>query len=942
MNLSSIDRHDEFMMCYPNWEELPVKPVVTEKIFAIVIRDKKGYADAFINALKERKISENVIGIDFPLTENANKVFVECYRAIKAKRTEDGILALYNFSLLDIEGYTATETYDELLHKYKDHYTQCLEAVQAFVRTTDEMKFKKTVAFVTMGCSDINAPDGNFNPIGAIMVGVLKNANHEFLDMHGCFFDLEIGTSIEDASNYCVDEILGGVNRYDMPFNIAYRNGKRMTPSYVYDKTHQRIQRDNEITGNLLITGGLGDISIDVMEYLFGLDHCKLEHIFLVGRSSKTSAKVNDKLARLDKSMKANGKNIDIQYYSCDVSDEASLAEVFNDIRQRQGLQINGILHTAGTNSDASFINQSYEKLLEIAPAKVHGTHNIIKLTDAFKDEIKYIVMFSSLSALAGFAGQTNYTAVNLFIDNMAKYCRNHGRDNVMSIRLAIWENAGNFDQLFKTNMSLTNIAGGKLMETLFTALDKFSDRVYTIYPEKNFDTCDEAIYHDYAFKATFRPKNRPRQDLTMITRESLNKTAFVFNAPQTTDTETIHEILKKEVRRMLMYNENDELDELQPLSELGLDSIMMMEFRQIIKAVTNITVPLSVITLPNLTLHDMIEFLEKKSQGKTMDNSKEEADKQPSSIASRKEALKAKRAERIAKMAAKSKSNANSTHNSMEDLDNMNNYGDWFVRLDMNKSTKNTFLLFPAAGSSINMYGNWSKYLEHTTLLGVSYPGHLVRLEEKPIEDMNVLVDTIYKEIVKNVKNGNIPKDQPLYLFGHSLGALVAYEVAMMIQNEGKKGNSDLPKITALIASGSPAPIFPRPVAIRYENDKPVHFTDLVPEQYPEELTRLGGANSESLQSKQFQKLIPSIAADFILTDNYKRFTEKDHQFEIPIYDIGGNSDHIAPKDSRINWDIEVADGYPLKRMNFEGGHWFIQENLEAVIDYLKKELNI
>jgi len=915
-DISKLSGNREFRLSFTEWEELPVKRVVNENVHVIVLKDKKGYADAFIKAFKDRNIPGYIVGVDLPLSEEPNAAFAHIYPTIKAKRTAEGVLALYNFSLLDAEEYNGKETAEELVAKYKDLYTQCIEYTKAFIRTSDEMKFKKDIQFVTMGASKINTAESSVGPIVSVARGILKNLNHEMLDLHGCLFDLEVGTSVDVAANYCLDELLGGVDRYDMPVNVSYRNGKRMTPVLTAsDNSYERCERE-ELVGNILITGGLGDVSMDVVNSLLADKDSKLEHIFLLGRSSKTNSRVIEKLARIEKVRKDHDKNIQIEYYSCDISDESSLAEVFNDIRKRQGLQITGIFHTAGVNSDANFLSQSYEKLVEIAPSKIIGTHNIMKLSEEFKDELKFVVFVSSLSAVSGNGGQTNYTAANMFIDALARYYNDHGRTNVIAIELGGWKGAGSSDQLVNDFMVITSEAGFNMFKIVFTANSRLNDRVYTVIPERSYDKCDEYYFHDYLY-IKYRPRDRPRQDLTTITREGAYDQGELDAKKKSVTKDNIPEILKEEVRRMLMYNENDELDIFQPLSELGIDSIMMMELRQIIKAVTNITVPLSIITTPNLTLSKIFEYLKGKMNGNSGNEKSQEKseinEKPKTSVAAKREALRAKKAQRKAAAAA-------------IDFDNLNDYGDWIVRLDTNKDTTNSFFLIPAAGSSINMYNSWSKYMNKSALFAISYPGHLARIDETPIDDFKVLVKSIGEEILNNIKNGKISKDKPIYFFGHSLGALVSYETVLYLQNERKKGNPNAPVVTALVVSASPSPVFPRPITIKHdENGNPVHFTDLAPEELPAFLTNLGGANKDSMSNnKQFQKLIPSIVADFKLTDEYRRFTDKDHQLECALYDIGGISDPIISVASRSRWDLENAEGYPIVRIEFEGDHWF------------------
>lgn len=962
---------DGFIVHTIEWEERPAVPVLNEKAYMIVVRDHQGYAEAFEKQLKAKNVSDNVILIDMPKEGSAIPNLVNSLKAIKAKRTNKGVLALYNFSALDHEFYyDDNDTNEQMEQKIKTCYMGNLELMQAFIKTTDGYAMNRTICFVTMGASTLNntkvVVDKCTSVYDSLCLAVAKSVHSEFLDTHTSILDLELGTSAEDAASYCTDEILGGTNRYDMPFNIAYKDGKRMTCTMAITNRYDRYE-DRELAGNILITGGLGGISMDTVKYIMKTQGDKIDNIFLLGRKEEDSPVVKDKLGSLIKYKEENGKEnckTNIVYYSCDISDKKSLASVFDDIRKAKGLKINGIFHTAGTNNDAFFLNQSYEKLETILPGKVYGAHNLLTLTEEFNDEIDFILLLSSLSASTGLAGQANYVAANRFMDALASYERYKGRKNILSCDLAGWQNAGGSKALDdkEYHMSLSVNAGTALLQQLFTKIEIFEQPIVICTPICKRNTMRESIVHDYFFKL-HRPNNRKRSDLSLI----MNAEFTTERADKIKSTnQDIADILKSEVKRMLMYNESDEFDAMQPLSELGIDSIMMMEVRQIIRAASDINVPLSIITAQNVNLQKLINYVKsevnKKSNGESNDSEDEDnaqnsssldGNDSSSSLSKRAEQpekkkkvssiLEARKALRMKKKAAAAAATAASDETI--DMEMIDKYGEWFVRMDSNKETKNTLFLFPAAASSVYMYRDWSKYLKNSTLLGVSLPGHLVRLDEEPIDDISVLVKFIGGEIIRLCKEKQISRTNPIYFCGHSFGALLAYETILYLQQLSDNGEKDIPVVKAFICSGSPSPTFPRPVPIRYKEDgTPLFFTSFKMEEYPEVLGLLGGANKESMErnSSEFKKLLPSIRADFVMTDAYKRSTKEDHKLQCDLYIIGGTEDKVAPESSLKDWCNEYAPNSKFVELMFEGGHWFIQENVEKIANQLSKELDL
>ena len=94
-------------------------------------------------------------------------------------------------------------------------------------------------------------------------------------------------------------------------------------------------------------------------------------------------------------------------------------------------------------------------------------------------------------------------------------------------------------------------------------------------------------------------------------------------------------------------------------------------------------------------------------------------------------------------------------------------------------------------------MFRSWQNKLgDEISVCPAHYPGHEERILEEPVWDMNVLVTSIYEEI----HNRDMDK-QPFFLFGHSLGSRVAYELALRFEEAGEEN------LLGIIVSAGRAP---------------------------------------------------------------------------------------------------------------------------------------
>lgn len=157
---------------------------------------------------------------------------------------------------------------------------------------------------------------------------------------------------------------------------------------------------------------------------------------------------------------------------------------------------------------------------------------------------------------------------------------------------------------------------------------------------------------------------------------------------------------------------------------------------------------------------------------------------------------------------------------------------------------------------------------------------------------------------------------------FGHSLGALIAFEVCRGFRRIG----TALPD--RLIVSGLGAPHLPprRP---------PIH--DLPEREFIDELRRLDGTPDEALRNAELMELLlPMLRADSALSETYE-FTDEP-PLACPIVAFGGQDDEDAPVEDVREWRVHTNG--PFTYRIFPGGHFFLHEHERDVANEVAKHL--
>lgn len=160
-----------------------------------------------------------------------------------------------------------------------------------------------------------------------------------------------------------------------------------------------------------------------------------------------------------------------------------------------------------------------------------------------------------------------------------------------------------------------------------------------------------------------------------------------------------------------------------------------------------------------------------------------------------------------------------------------------------------------------------------------------------------------------------------PYALFGHSLGALLAFELAHTLRE--RKGVAPV----ALFASGTAAPS--RREDRSFSGDK--SDAELV-----EQLRRFRGTPEEVIANDELMRLtLPVLRADLCMCGRYSY--RRRPPLDCPVHVLGGRDDD-ASVDQLLAWRDESAPGFSLSL--FDGGHFFIREQQVAVLGLLRDRL--
>lgn len=226
-----------------------------------------------------------------------------------------------------------------------------------------------------------------------------------------------------------------------------------------------------------------------------------------------------------------------------------------------------------------------------------------------------------------------------------------------------------------------------------------------------------------------------------------------------------------------------------------------------------------------------------------------------------------------------------------------------WVIRRNPNPSARLRLFCFPHAGGGALAFRDWPLHLpSDIEPLVVQPPGREERIGEAALARLDLLADSIAAELEPYLTI-------PFAFFGHSFGALLAFETARQLRRCKR------PEPVHLIVSGRRAPTC-RPKSRLLHRLSDVELRDY--------LRDLGGTPKEVLDNPDFMRLIlPTLRADISACETHRHIAEEPLRCSLHVFG-GSNDPDVSPSDLE-NWQTETSGPFAVRL--FAGGHFYLQK---------------
>lgn len=441
--------------------------------------------------------------------------------------------------------------------------------------------------------------------------GLGKTCAIEHPELWGGLVDVEQGEKVDTIAA----QLLAVISHRQSENQIAFRQGQSYVARLIRSKQWHRQELAFRPDASYLITGGLWGLGFEVARWFAKKG---AQNLVLLGRtqlpprSEWKALPPDSRLARQVAGIQELEElGVHVYYAAVDVADEQQLASFLYSLREQHYPPICGILHAASVWQDQQgqslvrpLIHLDQEAVQAVFRPKVAGSWHLYKLFQESK--LDFFVLFSSGASLLGSAAQGNYAAAGAFLDALAHYVRAKGQP-ALSID---WG-------------AVSGTGFGATQEGLRVHEYWESHGIQRITPQQVLDALELLIPQDVSQVGVLK---LDWQELQQFYPQLAKLPLFAYLAPQAANNETSaapsvlqtdstalpkNALLQKlaaadqEERQQLMEFYLSEkvanvlrlplsrIDVQQPLTMLGLDSLMAIELKNKIELELSIHIPI-------------------------------------------------------------------------------------------------------------------------------------------------------------------------------------------------------------------------------------------------------------------------------------------------------------------------------------------------------------
>ena len=493
-------------------------------------------------------------------------------------------------------------TAEQLAHDEQRLVRSMLDLLPALVSGGGEAL--PMLVMVTRGAQATRALE-SADPAQAVMWGLSHVIALEHPELHCARIDLDPAADALVAARALVAELEHSSREDQIAFRADRRLVRRLSRRTAAEEPRGLAAAAPRADRTYLVTGGLRGLGLRTAEWLVDRG---ARNIVLVGRRPPGPA-TRGAIAR----MESAGARVVVD--QADVSLRADVERVLGAIA-RDLPPLAGVMHAAGVLDDGALASQRWDRFATVMAPKVFGTWHLHTLVR----DLDFFALFSSGASLAGSAGQANHAAANAFEDALAWYRQARGLPTV-SINWGPWAEVGAAvergvatggflkgmppdDGLAALGHALSRVPNGRLCSTAqLVALAADWSRLAPESP----DGVVAPLFSELApsgsnGEARRAPRAEPAAPVLTL-RQRLRATAP--NRRRAVLLEQVRELTVK----VLGLPRAEALDVSEPLQQLGLDSLMAVELRNLLGKAVGSTLP-ATITFDHPSVLAIVDYI--------------------------------------------------------------------------------------------------------------------------------------------------------------------------------------------------------------------------------------------------------------------------------------------------------------------------------------------
>ena len=331
-----------------------------------------------------------------------------------------------------------------------------------------------------------------------------------------------------------------------------------------------------------LITGGLGALGLEVARWLISEGARRL---VLASRAERPDAAVEE--------LRAMGA--EVLTLAADVSQAADVARMIATAHV-ESMPLRGVIHAAGVLDDCSVLELDAERLQRVLAPKTDGAWQLHLQTRALP--LDFFVCFSSVSSLIGTPGQAAYAAANAFMDALAHH-RRALRLPALTVNWGPWSGVGMAARMGErysdriAQRGFLSIDSAKGVRALGQLLRQNAVQA-AVFPAKWERVLQQFPAGDQPpFFAELSEAVRARREADREKPAGGGFAARFAGTPAAARPALVTQFLHEQLRTILGVDGRGRLELDQPLSEMGLDSLMAIELKSRVGAELAVNIPL-------------------------------------------------------------------------------------------------------------------------------------------------------------------------------------------------------------------------------------------------------------------------------------------------------------------------------------------------------------